>query len=58
MSPEIVKDDVVNFAEAAAELGTPPMSASQVVASALEAAGNFSMPGRTAQRAAPQLQVG
>lgn len=34
------KDDVVNFADAAAELGVPPMSAAQVVASTLEAAGN------------------
>jgi len=33
-------DDVVNFADAAAELGVPPMSAAQVVASTLEAAGN------------------
>ena len=34
------KDDVVNFADAAAELGVPPMSAAQVVACTLEAAGN------------------
>ena len=34
------KDDAVSFAEAAAELKVPPMSAAQVVASALEAAGN------------------
>lgn len=31
---------MVNFADAAAELGVPPMSAAQVVASTLEAAGN------------------
>lgn len=46
----------MNFAEAAAELGTPPMSASQVVASALEAAGN-EMPGKK-RESASQLQVG
>ena len=35
------QDDAVSFAEAAAELKVPPMSAAQVVASTLEAAGNW-----------------
>ena len=37
------EDDAVSFAEAAAELKVPPMSAAQVVASTLEAAGNWSL---------------